>query len=616
MINYYSIIVAGVIVLLSTRTTTVNGTNEHTPLNNNSSKKILRKLSSMKTTTDKDTSCEKLIEGHPSVCLMVCTEVTSTWGSVTSGSSKKEKLLDEYSTVYQYKCDEYEKTTDGWADDGHTSSSSSSSTTSTHYSGKSGKSTYSSHYGRGKSGKSGGYNYGSSSGGGKSGKSGGRGSGYASIGKSGKSGGGYSSSSDDKYYDDDYYKYSTSGEYSGNDNDDDDDDDKYHHERNAECNINELRSELEHLINGDETKPRKLAPKILRLGFHDCTGGCDGCVDMDNPDNKGLLEPIEALYYVYKDWKDCYSRADVWALATLVSADVCLLHDRPKGVHFPLTYIGREDCSGANDMGIGGPHVDMAGSDMTNHELITWFYDHFGFTTEETVTIMGAHTIAIAARHNQGFGNLDEYGNHKEEGWVYNAKEYILDHRYYEILVDKGWALELVHNEEYDDIPSRYQWYLEKDGKDERPIMTNSDMAMVYDMEEYMYEDEYGNDGAIDCEYGYYYDSYDEKEYDSNDKDYHTRRLADGKPTCPHASHTIEMILEYKEDNTKFLYAFEHVLTKMINNGYHVGENYLYGEGYYGQAYEGGYEQLVDNELVAREGPVQNVRVSESSEIK
>ena len=76
------------------------------------------------------------------------------------------------------------------------------------------------------------------------------------------------------------------------------------------------------------------------------------------------------------------------------------------------------------------------------------------------------------------------------------------------------------------------------------------------------------------------------------------------------------MILEYKEDNTKFLYAFEHVLTKMINNGYHVGENYLYGEGYYGQAYEGGYEQLVDNELVAREGPVQNVRVSESSEIK
>ena len=62
MINYYSIIVAGVIVLLSTRTTTVNGTNEHTPLNNNSSKKILRKLSSMKTTTDKDTSCEKLID--------------------------------------------------------------------------------------------------------------------------------------------------------------------------------------------------------------------------------------------------------------------------------------------------------------------------------------------------------------------------------------------------------------------------------------------------------------------------------------------------------------------------------------------------------------------------
>ena len=250
-------------------------------------------------------------------------------------------------------------------------------------------------------------------------------------------------------------------------------------------------------------------------------------------------------------------------------------------------------------MGIGGPDVDMPGNDMTNHELISWFYDHFDFTMDETVAIMGAHNVAIAARHNQGFGNLDEYGNHKEEGWVYNAKEYILDNRYYEILVDKEWALELVHNEEYDDIPSRYQWYLEKDGKDERPIMTNSDMALVYDMEEYMYEDEYGNDGAIDCEYksydGYYDDSYDEKkdyhDYDSSDKDYHTRRLADGKPTCPHASHTIDKILEYKEDNTKFLYDFEHVLIKMINNGYRIhGEDYFYDEGYYGQAYEGGYE--------------------------
>jgi hypothetical protein len=36
-------------------------------------------------------------------------------------------------------------------------------------------------------------------------------------------------------------------------------------------------------------------PKFVRLGFHDCVGGCDGCVDLGNPDIFGLEEPIDAL---------------------------------------------------------------------------------------------------------------------------------------------------------------------------------------------------------------------------------------------------------------------------------------------------------------------------------
>ena len=40
-----------------------------------------------------------------------------------------------------------------------------------------------------------------------------------------------------------------------------------------------VRKEIENLING----PRgdiKLAAQFLRLGFHDCVGGCDGCVSL------------------------------------------------------------------------------------------------------------------------------------------------------------------------------------------------------------------------------------------------------------------------------------------------------------------------------------------------
>ena len=71
----------------------------------------------------------------------------------------------------------------------------------------------------------------------------------------------------------------------------------------------------------DESE-RELIPKFLRLGFHDCVGGCDGCVDLTNRDNTGLKEPIEAIYPIVDKFKESYSRADIWALATLVAADV------------------------------------------------------------------------------------------------------------------------------------------------------------------------------------------------------------------------------------------------------------------------------------------------------
>ena len=88
-----------------------------------------------------------------------------------------------------------------------------------------------------------------------------------------------------------------------------------------EC-CNTLQEAVELLIEKSE---RELIPKFLRLGFHDCVGGCDGCVDMENADNNELSEPIEAIYPIVERYKNWYSRADVWACATLVSANRSLV---------------------------------------------------------------------------------------------------------------------------------------------------------------------------------------------------------------------------------------------------------------------------------------------------
>ena len=322
------------------------------------------------------------------------------------------------------------------------------------------------------------------------------------------------------------------------------------------ADIDYVRSAVVKLIEDSE---RELIPKFLRLGFHDCVGGCDGCVDLTNPDNKGLLEPIDAIAELVDHFGASHSRADLWAMATLVSADMAVTHSRPVGLKFPMRYIGRKDCDGADHRGVGGPKVEMPSNHLTTHELYAYFDKYFGFDMDETITIMGVHSVGVLTRENSGFGNKG-----KEDGWVFEAESYVLDNRYYPMF-DKKWELELVHND--GDIPDRYQWYHEEDGKEERPLMTNADMALVRDFSDHMHVDKDGNEGAVDCVFA----NEAEKEGESSEG-YRIRGLQYNQPkkqvACPVATEAMDKILEYKMDNTKWLYDFEKVLEKMLKNGY------------------------------------------------
>ena len=287
---------------------------------------------------------------------------------------------------------------------------------------------------------------------------------------------------------------------------------------------------------------------------------------MTNADNKGLYEPINALYPIVQEFKDSFSRADIWALAALVSADLALVEGRPAGFQFPMRYIGRKDCEGANAKGIGGPDFMLPSNHVTTHELLNFFKEKFNFDTEETVIIMGVHAVATLHREISGFGVKDE-----EFGWVFNAKDYVLDNRYYKMLVgDKDpvtsaplWQGELVHNE--GGIPSRYQWFHKRNGEDERPIMTSADIALVRDLSGYMH-DENGVEGIVECVFKA------ESGAMRTSSSYTKQQSVQKKPVCPIASDTLEFMIEYKNDNELWLIDFERVLEKMLTNGYEISK--------------------------------------------
>ena len=59
--------------------------------------------------------------------------------------------------------------------------------------------------------------------------------------------------------------------------------------------------------------------------FHGCVGGCHGCLNLNQPDNKGQEDIIAALEKVYADLdlaERGVSRADLWALAGTVAVEV------------------------------------------------------------------------------------------------------------------------------------------------------------------------------------------------------------------------------------------------------------------------------------------------------
>ena len=329
-----------------------------------------------------------------------------------------------------------------------------------------------------------------------------------------------------------------------------------HHYKNV---LRDLRADILQLI--DETD-REIVPKCLRLAFHDCLSDkCDGCIDPNEPDNRGLEEPIDLLFPLVQKYQHTLSRADVWATCAVVSADAAVVHDRPKDLQFNMHFVGRKDCKDADKKGYGGPKVEMYKTHLTTHEMIKFFYNRFGFNKYETVVLMGAHSAAVAHRENIGFGNLG-----REDGWVKEADEYRLSSKYYKSMLEQVWELQKVPNKH--PVPDRYQWYFGEE--DVGPIMLTVDMSLIYDVEGFVIIDKKGIEGLVMCR------AHPQAEFEIERENIYVD--PEKIPVCPMAKQTRWIVEELAEDNTKFLFSFVAVLNKMLTKGYGVYQNMQMGK--------------------------------------
>jgi len=222
-----------------------------------------------------------------------------------------------------------------------------------------------------------------------------------------------------------------------------------------------IQAAMTDILNTARANNGRLRPKFVRLGFHDCVGGCDGCVDLANPDNFGLLEPIDALASVVAAHTSDggLTRADIWAMAAMVSAEDAQPNNIA-GFTYIFEWYGRSTCDAAE--GKGGPDRTLPSSDLPTSKLLKFFFLEFGLTERETVAIMGAHSIGSLSRENSGFDGPN--------GWTNNNN--VLDNRYYSELIGgnrnqptddltvllqaPNWNQVLITNA--DPISDRFQW--------------------------------------------------------------------------------------------------------------------------------------------------------------
>merc|ERR1719266_1926070 len=153
-------------------------------------------------------------------------------------------------------------------------------------------------------------------------------------------------------------------------------------------------SEVSKIIRKTRSVVASAKPAMVRLTFHDCVGGCDGCLNVNDPDNAGLEDLVSDLEAVYQSegLNTTISRADMWALLGIwavqqtidKSNEECEDCDSVPDLQLDFQW-GRVDCDTA-------PYSDSFlhyPSGLLNYdELMSFFDSEFGYTEREVTALL------------------------------------------------------------------------------------------------------------------------------------------------------------------------------------------------------------------------------------
>lgn len=262
---------------------------------------------------------------------------------------------------------------------------------------------------------------------------------------------------------------------------------------NAFFFLDQARTNIQRALQQDPD----LLGQFLRLVFHDCVGGCDGCVDLTDPDNAGLDHSISILEGIQQSLGDqtVLTRTDLWMLSGLVASEVALPEEF-KGMEFSTAWLGRPTCEsnallqGRLDCGTNfvgniascsartGKFVPLCHGVSGTQTILDFFDSNFGFDAQQTTAIMGAHSVGRMNRQNSG-----------HEG-TWDLSPHSLDVGYWiELAAGPDFELRQVQNGDLRDpngepIPDRLEWVALLDDPNANVIMLNSDLALVRNLPE------------------------------------------------------------------------------------------------------------------------------------
>jgi len=265
--------------------------------------------------------------------------------------------------------------------------------------------------------------------------------------------------------------------------------------------------------------------KAVRLAFHDCVSGCNGCVDLQNIDNHGLERPVNLAARAYAKFRKTkfygkyfLSRADIYALFGFRA--IYLSSNRPN-ITLPTCEfkIGRKDCAGPQD------NKEIFASALGNWKVISEFFQkEFKFTTQEVVALLGAHTLGRTWRESSNFTGP----------WVAHNNR-VFSNAYYQNMLDRTGDIKYVPEKSFF---GKQQWSSLGDKQANKNfqgtrVMLNSDMCLLKKFN-------VDADGVPDCTY----------------------------KTCQTNEETAGWVQTYANSEPKFKADFSKVFQKMLEHGY------------------------------------------------